>query len=135
MKAQLLKTLANSRDYTLRVAESMPANGYGFKPDGAGWNFGELLSHIAYGIGWWKDNFLLGKETPWEQPEPAASKKAAIQSLTAAYADLQQAIGKLPLTDESVSGFYATNDHITHHRGQAVIYLRGKGITPPEYSF
>jgi uncharacterized damage-inducible protein DinB len=39
------------------------------------------------------------------------------------------------LTDKAVQGFHATIDHITHHRGQAVIYLRSNGITPPEYTY
>lgn len=29
----------------------------------------------------------------------------------------------------------ATLDHITHHRGQAIIYLRCNNIAPPEYVF
>jgi hypothetical protein len=49
MKEQLSATLQNSRTYTLAVAEAMPADAYNFKPKGAGWNFRELLHHIAYG--------------------------------------------------------------------------------------
>ena len=31
-------------------------------------------------------------------------------------------------------GFYEfMRDHVTHHRGQAIIYLRANGIKPPQY--
>jgi hypothetical protein len=39
------------------------------------------------------------------------------------------------LDEKSVYGAYATLDHITHHRGQAVLYLRTHGIEPPEYVY
>jgi uncharacterized damage-inducible protein DinB len=39
------------------------------------------------------------------------------------------------VSDSVVKGFQATIDHITHHRGQAVLHLRGQGITPPEYVY
>lgn len=58
MKEQFAATLENSRTYTLAVANAMPEKDYHFKPAGAGWDFGELLNHIAYGIEWWESNFI-----------------------------------------------------------------------------
>ena len=135
MKEQLLSTIANSRNYTLQVAEAMPEKGFHFKPAGAGWNFSELLHHIAYGIQWWQENYITGNKTDWNPP-PAKNKKAEIISyLTQAYDDLQKTIKKESLTEQAVSGVHATLDHITHHRGQAVIYLRTNGVEPPEYVY
>jgi uncharacterized damage-inducible protein DinB len=135
MKEQLLATLENSKSYTLAVAELMPENAYNFKPAGAGWNFRELLHHIAYGIQWWEDNFIKGKKVDWDQPAAKVNKKDVIAYLNKAYASLKDTISKEKLTDEAVKGFHATIDHITHHRGQAVLYLRCNGITPPEYVY
>jgi hypothetical protein len=39
------------------------------------------------------------------------------------------------LNEEAIRGFYATLDHVTHHRAQAVTYLRCNGITPPDYVY
>ncbi|WP_449437687.1 DinB family protein [Pedobacter steynii] len=75
MRKQLLETLEKARDYTLAVADAMPASDYTFKPDGAGWNFMELLNHIGYGISWWKDNLLLGNETEWLPPACRTARK------------------------------------------------------------
>ncbi|WP_119079389.1 DinB family protein [Chitinophaga alhagiae] len=135
MKEQLLSTLEKCRDYTLAVAEAMPANGYTFKPEGGGWNFGEQLSHIGYGIDWWKDNFILGTETSWDPPVTGLNKKEVTAGLLKAFNGLEKTLKGLKATDAAVQGFHATLDHVTHHRAQAVVYLRCHGITPPEYTY
>lgn len=135
MKEQLLTTLENSKNYTMAVADAMPAKAYGFKPEGAGWNFLELLNHIAYGIYWWEQNYVKSVETSWD-PAPAKSGKAEIKTyLEQSYSSLEKSVTNLKTTDELVKGFYATIDHITHHRGQAVVYLRCNGVNPPEYTY
>jgi uncharacterized damage-inducible protein DinB len=135
MNEQLLSTIANSRNYTLQVAEAMPEKGFHYKPAGAGWNFGELLHHIAYGIQWWKDNYITGNKTDWNPPPVKNHKQEVTAYLNQAYDDLQKTIKKESLTDQAVNGVHATIDHITHHRGQAVVYLRTHGIEPPEYVY
>lgn len=113
----------------------MPEKGYSFKPAGAGWNFEELMWHIAYGIGWWEDNYMRGEKTAWAPPAAKGGRKAVQAALEGAYSQLAAAVDGLKLTETVVQGFYATLDHITHHRGQAVLYLRCQGIEPPEYTF
>ncbi|MBS0031415.1 DinB family protein [Chitinophaga sp. 22321] len=135
MKTQLLTTLGNAKNYTLGVAEAMPEQHYDFKPTAAVWNFGELLHHIGYGIGWWKENYIRQQPADWNPPAAKAGKAAAVSYLKKAFASLEKSMEKVPLSDEVLSGFYATLDHITHHRGQATIYLRMNGIIPPEYVY
>lgn len=135
MKEQLLSTVENSRNYTLQVADAMPENGYSFKPSGAGWNFAELLHHIAYGILWWNDNYVKGNKTEWNPPAGTGNKQQLKSYLNQAYDSLIDAVKKQKLTDEAINGVHATIDHVTHHRGQAVIYLRTNGVTPPEYMY
>ena len=135
MKEQLLSTLETSRKYTLEAAKAMPEESYHFKPVGGGWNFLELMHHIAYGILWWNENYIKGKETPWEPPPTVKNKKEVIGYLTDAYSSVRNSLEGKKLTDAAVKGFHATIDHTTHHRGQAVVYLRCHGITPPEYTY
>jgi len=135
MKEQLSATLERSKGYTLQVAAVMPEPGYSFRPAGAGWNFGELLQHIAYGIEWWEDNYIKGKKTDWAPPVVKTDKAAVQKALLKAYEALADTIGRIPLTDEVAAGLHATLDHITHHRGQAVLYLRCNGVEPPEYTY
>ena len=135
MKEHLSTTLENSRSYTLAVANMMSESDYEFKPANEVWNFRELIHHIAYGIDWWHDNYIKDKKTEWDQPAAARSKKDVINYLNAAYASLKETIGKGKLSTDAVKGFHATLDHITHHRGQATVYLRCKGLTPPAYVY
>jgi uncharacterized damage-inducible protein DinB len=136
MKKRLLETLYRAKDYTLAVAEAMPEKDYKFKPEGAGWNFAELMNHIGYGIQWWKNNYLLGKETEWQQLLLNDEKKEVVDYLTKAFQDLEETCQRLSLSNDTEQvGFHATLDHVTHHRAQASVYLRCYGITPPEYIY
>jgi uncharacterized damage-inducible protein DinB len=135
MKEQLLTTLENSRKYTMAVADAMSEKHYSFKPVDTVWNFGELLQHIAYGIHWWEENFIKGNKVEWAPPAVSDKKKKVAESLTSAYDALSKTISKGNLSEEAVKGFHATIDHITHHRGQAVLFLRLQGIVPPEYTY
>ncbi|HEY0677241.1 MAG TPA: DinB family protein [Chitinophagaceae bacterium] len=132
---RLLATLDNSRNYTIAVAEAMPSESYSFKPVKDVWNFGEQIHHIAYGIQWWESNYVKGVKTEWAPPAVSGGKTTLISNLKKAYAELEKTLNKGKLDDDAVSGFHATIDHITHHRAQCVLYLRGNGITPPEYSY
>ncbi len=132
---QLLSTLETSRDYTLAVAEAMPQGDYSFKPVETVWNFGELLNHITYGIEWWEANYVKAIKTDWAPPAVKHGKEEIIADLKKAYDALESTINSTRLNPDAIKGFYATLDHITHHRGQATIYLKCKGIVPPEYVY
>ena len=135
MKDQLLSTIENSRKYTLQVAEAMPDKDYHFKPAGAGWDFAELLHHIAYGIHWWQDNYITGNKTEWAPPPVKKNRQEVLAYLIKAFASLQKTMKEQTLDEASTYGAHATLDHITHHRAQAVLYLRTHGIEPPEYVY
>ncbi len=135
MKEHLGTLLENSRSYTLAVASMMSDKDYEFKPTNEVWNFRELLHHIAYGIEWWQDNYIKDKKTEWDQPAAKANKTEVINYLNTAFASLKETISKGKLSPEAIKGFHATLDHITHHRGQATVYLRCNGHTPPAYVY
>lgn len=130
----LLTTLENSRNYTLGVAKAMPGNAYTFKPAEGVWSFGELLHHIAYGIQWWEENYVKGNSVEWNPPAAKTGKQEVSDYLNKAYDSLKETVSQ-KLGADAVKGFHATLDHVTHHRGQAVTYLRCQGITPPDYAY
>lgn len=135
MKENLLSLLENSRGYTLAVAEAMPVNLDNFKPAADVWNFREQLHHIAYGIEWWKDNYVKGIKTSWEPPATSKSRKDVLVYLNQAYDSLKDAVTNATIGDDHIKGFFATLDHITHHRAQVIVYLRCNGIAAPEYTY
>src|SRR5258706_15148482 len=135
MKEQLLTTLENSRAYTLAVADAMPEKFYDFKPEETVWSFKELLHHIAYGIEWWNDNNIKKVEAEWNPPATEKDKTSVVKYLNRAYDTLKATVEKVDINDATILGLSSTLDHITHHRGQAVTYLRCKRIDAPGYSY
>lgn len=135
MKQKLLTILEMVENYTTGVAELMTEEGYEFKPADTIWNFRELIHHLAYGIYWWEDNFIRRKKVGWAPPAVPATRQETVHYLGQAFASLKKTVSGIEATDDVIYGFFATVDHITHHRGQATIYLRCQGITPPEYVF
>ena len=131
----LLTLLENSRGYTLAVAEAMPVKLDNYKPANDAWSFREQLHHIAYGIGWWKDNFVKGIKTPWAPPATSKSRKEVLTYLNQAYDSLRDLLANTMINEDRIKGFHATLDHITHHRGQCIVYLRSNGIAAPDYTY
>jgi uncharacterized damage-inducible protein DinB len=135
MKSKLLETIDNSEKYTLAVADAMPANRFDFRPSKEVWTFAELIHHIGYGIYWWQENFILRRKSEWSPPTPPKTREAVIKYLTNSFATLKKTVTSAQLDEASIHGVYTTLDHITHHRGQATVYLRNNNITPPEYIY
>ena len=135
MAAQLLSTIENSKAYTLAVARSMPATHYQFKPVNDVFNFSELLTHIGYGILWWEKNYIRGIKSEWAPDVKYANQNEVIRYLEYAFDLLLKTVSATKTDEAMVKGVFATLDHVTHHRGQATVYLRMNGIAPPEYTF
>jgi len=131
----LITLLENSRNYTTGVAEAMPVKLDNYKPSTDVWSFREQLHHIAYGIEWWNDNYIKGVKTAWAPPATSKSRKEVLTYLNQSYDSLKETLMGSPLNDDRVKGFHATLDHITHHRGQCIVYLRINGIAAPDYSY
>ena len=147
---------ANMRDYTLAVADAMPEADYGFSPvSGETMTFGEQLLHLARNIEWLSASKLQGGN-----PEPAlssssngakpdvtpADKMAVREVLAEAFEKGAAALGSLGYGDLDVPVDWFGGeriskrrvglllfDHVTHHRAQAIVYLRLKGVEPPRY--
>ncbi|KEO75608.1 DinB family protein [Anditalea andensis] len=133
-------------DYTLSVAESMPADRYDFKPEEGFMSFGEQMLHIAGNIEYLTEKITGEKVSFYDREQAAAFKKKDIISIlmeaNAQVAGLILTISSEALQEEVTFGnvkmsrvnlFYLLRDHQTHHRGQAVVYLRLNEIKVPAY--
>ena len=145
LKAIVVKHLTTSRDFTLKVAEQMPEADYGFKLTPPQMSFGEQMAHLA------SDQAVL--LAPFSNAKPAPSKPASMSKkdviayVRQSYDQSVALVSKLTPAqiERSYTGFGAPMtglelllfvlDHSTHHRAQAEMYLRAKGITPAEYEF
>ena len=134
-----------ARDLTMEIAQLMPDEGYGFKPAPEEMSFGELLDHLA-----WSAAAIVGMtvdgKIPFPRPEQhdRASVRGqielcfdycirAIQGLDAER--FNQVVGPENRQMPVQMHFWRAYAHVVHHRGQAVVYLRAKGIQPPAYRF
>ncbi len=143
VKATILKHLKTSRDFTLKVAEAMPASDYDFKLTPPQMSFAAQMVHLASGFTYFLSPFNGEKPTPAKPP--SMSKADVIAFVKAQYDKAIDEVSKL--TPDQLSKTYKSEegsmtgldlllgmlDHTTHHRASAEMYLRAKGITPPEY--
>ncbi len=150
-----MKHWAVTGEFTLEVAKAMPAASYNFRPVPEEMSFGQVMAHIALAD-------LGACANASGMPRPAIPEKlvawskdtgkvdvdrdSAIQFLSETFEFCNKAIAGVslekldakpnparPMTGYEWLWSYFT--HTAHHRGQAEVYLRVKGIKPPEYKF
>lgn len=127
---------------SIAVAQAMPPEQYGFRPHPESMDFGALITHIATT----NYQFCAGLKDSDPPSLPSPTEKDAVVKLLADSFDYCSAV--IPsLTPEQLSKPHSSPDgrlagreillamyvHVAHHRGQAEIYLRDKGIRPPSY--
>ena len=146
------KDWETSKQFTLAVAEAMPAGKYGFKVSPEEMPFAALMLHIATAQAF-RFAQIAGQPMPFEIPKtiPKDSAKEFVMKLLAQSFDF--CITQLDLlTPQKLARSYKVDwyerpevtgremvlamfVHTAHHRGQAEVYLRANGIQPPPYRF
>jgi len=136
------KHFAALSQLSVAVAKAMPPDQYGFRPHPESMDFGQLMSHIA------TTNYqfcagLKDSDTP-KLPSPIV-KDDVVKFLSDSFDYCSGVISSL--SEEQLRNAHNSPDgrlsgrevllamyiHVAHHRGQAEIYLRDKGIKPPPY--
>ena len=128
--------------FSIAVAQAMPPEQYAFRPHPDSMTFGQLMAHIA------TTNYQfcagLKDSQPPALPSPT-EKDAVVKFLSDSFEYCSGVISNL--TDPQLGAAHDSPDghlpgrevllamyvHVAHHRGQAEIYLRDKGIKPPSY--
>jgi uncharacterized damage-inducible protein DinB len=145
-----IERLENSRKYLLLVADMMPEEKYGFKATEESLSFAENLMHIGFALDWHSQSLIGDREARVYQTDtvfkPANKTKAEMmaridQTFTEAIALLQDVSPEQLDTELDYFGLTRSKrqicmllaDHITHHRGQMLVYMRLNGLTPPRY--
>jgi uncharacterized damage-inducible protein DinB len=142
-----------SRQFTMEVANAMPSDLYAFKPNPEEMTFGEQMVHIAES-NVYRFNEITGIKAPFvvDPGHPSASDKQTVLKMLEQSFDY--VIEVLPqITPEQlkrtwhIPSWKGRNDpdgramilnmfvHTAHHRAQCEVYLRAKGIKPPDYTF
>jgi len=134
-----------SKDLTLKVAEAMPAENYDYKPFADARPFGGELQHLGQAESYYLGQ--LGKGKAPDAPKGDTSKATTVKYLTAVYDWGIGVVGQLTEADltksfpmgrgATMTGLdllYQAMIHTAHTRGYAEMYLRNKGVVPPEYN-
>ena len=106
-------------------------------------SFKEQLLHIRQNILWLSGTYLFVK-VPENKDSKEMNKAQVIKSVSEAYDQGMNAHNINPSQLDDIVKFFAgpksrrqililMHDHQTHHAGQLIVYLRLKGIKPPEY--
>ncbi len=138
-----------SKQFTLEVAEKMPAEFYDFKPNPEQMSFGQQMIHIA-GAQAYRFAQLTGTKLPFTEQPKTADKATALRLLNVSF---DYVISLLPkITPQQMAQTFKVDwrgrpevngrqmmlnmfVHTAHHRAQCEVYLRLKNIQPPVYTF
>lgn len=142
-----------SKQFTLDVAEAMPAESYNFKPNPEEMTFGEQMIHIAVS-NVYRFQQITGVPGPFAidlknlpSPDKANVLKMLGQSFDFVINALPQITPEQLKRTWHIPSWKGRNDpdgramilnmfvHTAHHRAQCEVYLRAKGIKPPDYTF
>jgi uncharacterized damage-inducible protein DinB len=142
-----------SKQFTMDVAAAMPADRYSYKPNSEEMTFGEQMIHIAVS-NVFRFNQFTGIAPPFPLDigkPPASDKETALRLLNLSFDYVIDALPKItpdqlqrtwhipswkgrpdPDGPAMILNMFV---HTAHHRAQCDVYLRAKGIKPPDYTF
>ena len=145
VKSAFLVKWENSKNYLLEIAEAMPEEAYNFKPTERQMSFQEQLLHIRKNMFWLSETYILKFDSiKYEQKTPK-DKTEIISELEIAFNSVSTIVKTIALDDLTTEvDFFAgpksklqilnlLQDHVTHHRGQIIVYLNLNNIVPPKY--
>ena len=146
-KDAFLEKWSNSKEYLIAIAQAMPEQHYTFKPTERQMTFGDQLLHIRANMLWLGTTHFSAEKfdrTSITNSTPKG-KTAIIKALEASF-DSVYALAEATTAEDlkTIVNFFAgpksklqilnlLQDHVTHHRGQLIVYLNLNTIDPPEY--
>lgn len=146
-KTAFLEKWENSKNYLIKIAEQMPENTYGFKPTEREMSFKEQLFHIRENMLWLGTTYFSSevfdrKKTKENLPETKAEIiKLITEAFDTVYAqientddgDLQDEVDFFAGKKTKIQILNLLQDHVTHHRGQLIVYLNLNNVKPTDY--
>ena len=142
---EFMQKWKNAEAYTIEVAELMPFDDYSYQPTNDQKTFQGQLLHMVENMNWLSSTYLGGKAIEADLKNGSFTPGEVLEIVKEGFKNSMEAVEKFdPASLEDKVDFFAgdmskrqilvlMNDHLTHHRGQIIIYLRLKGIKPPKY--
>lgn len=145
VKDAFLEKWEHSKGYMLSIAEAMPDSLYGFRPTPRQMTFAEQLQHIQNNMDWLSTTYFTTSEFIPQKAAAFKDKKTLLIQLQRSFDNVMDIITEVPEPSLlETADFFAgpksklqllnlLQDHVTHHRGQLIVYLNLNGIEPPPY--
>jgi uncharacterized damage-inducible protein DinB len=146
-KEQVIAEWKRAKVYTKAYLDAMPADGYTFKGTPEIRTYAQQMLHLT-DANYYFGSVISGKPSPMSQKSAektvAQTKEATTAAVMDGYDYMISVIEAIPANQmqEIVSAegqkvskallLAKAFEHQTHHRGQCTIYLRLKGVTPPQ---
>ncbi len=140
---EFAKHWVSAKELTIAVAETMPEADYSFKPNPEEMSFGEQIVHIG-AANYSYCSRAAGTKSPYAKPDKN-DKATALKIVNESFAYCAETLGGVKDFDKQMGPegkqigvreiFLGAFAHMAHHRGQAEVYLRVKGLKPPAYKF
>ncbi len=140
-----LEKWENSKTYLVDIAKAMPEESYSYKPTEREMSFREQLLHIKGNIDWLGTTYFTAEKFDKKKDEKTYSKEEIISMLEMSFDKVYNVIKNTkPENLKDKVEFFAgpktklqilnlLQDHVTHHRGQLIVYLNLNEIKPPSY--
>ncbi|MBC8755236.1 DinB family protein [Kordia sp. YSTF-M3] len=140
-----LEKWENSKNYLLEMAAAMPEDKYDYKPTERQKTFRDQLLHIKSNMDWLSGRYFEKDETKERKEETYTTKAEVMKAITEGFDNTAKIIKTAtPEELKDMVPFFAgqktklqilnlLQDHVTHHRGQLIVYLNLNGIKPPKY--
>jgi len=146
VKSSFLLKWENSKNYLLEIASKMPEDTYTYKPTEQQMNFQEQLLHIRENMVWLSETYFMSGDFTKSKKVNPTTKEAMIKELEIAFNNVYEIIKNVPMEDLTTEvDFFAgpksklqilnlLQDHVSHHRGQLIVYLNLVKVKPPKYT-
>ncbi len=135
---------SRASEYTLEVAKAMPVELYNYKPYDDAMTFHQQMEHLVNNIAFLSSK-ITGEKVALDVSEGERLKEEIINSLETSFHNVGRLIAEIDETSlkEEITFartkmsrenlFYLIRNHMAHHRGQAILYLRMNDIAAPRY--
>lgn len=138
---ELIKKWKGNKRYTLKFVDAMPDEDFDFKPSPEMKSYKSQLSHIT---SWLRTHSRFVTNHEFEKVKMASKDliRIALEDFFDTFIERLENMDESQLT-EVVDVWYGKtaryqianimDNHLSHHRGQMIVYLRLKNQKPPSY--
>lgn len=138
---ELVKKWKGNARYTLKFVEAMPDTHFGWKPATGAKTYQAQLAHITT---WLRTHsrFVTGIEMKKRSVKNKEEVRAALEEFfhdlisfleSATQDDIDEIVDVWYGKSKKYQVANVMDNHLSHHRGQMVVYLRMAGGKPPSY--